>query len=160
MTSPIALLLLNLQQEEALLRTFVTLLHEEEDALSDVQSDDLRWERIEATADEKSRRGESLMESAATRGRLLTMLGFDATFRGMEAACCLHAELGQVWQRIKQCAYAAKTQNDKNGVLVHAHLAETRKSLVALQNLASTATGYDARGRSKGVSSHRTIVAG
>jgi flagella synthesis protein FlgN len=124
-----------LHAERDALRTFVTLLETEQQAL--ISGD---TEPLLTLADSKIQAAQALNKLIGSRERNLLALGATSASGGLTAWLKTHAaNILPLWQEIQQFAEQAQQLNRNNGILIQTKLRHNQQALSVLNNAANRA---------------------
>ena len=144
-------LLRQLDEELALFSEFLDLLEEEAAALAGG-----RFTLLAGLTERKRDLTARIAACDAGRERLLVAMGHCADRAGADAAARSGGPaLQQAWARTLAVAARAREQNHRVGVMVHAHLDFTRRSIAFLQTGSRPLYGPDGQHRAGGASGLR-----
>lgn len=136
-----------IQDELALLRRFVTLLQEEQQAL--VEGDP---ERLLLLAEEKSRQASALGQLAIARNQELSALGLAKDKPGMDAWLArqeARAPVRNDWAALLTLAAETRRQNELNGKLISTRMQHNQRALEVLAAATNQAMLYGPDGQQR-----------
>ncbi|NYT61977.1 flagellar protein FlgN [Alcaligenaceae bacterium] len=147
-----------LEEEVALVQTFITVLEAEAQALTEAGTTDA----LSDSTDQKNHYADQLMMVADKRQLLLTQLGYSDDKAGLDTAANEHASLRLHYQSLLEKAQIADDLNTANGSIIDNFLAHNQQALDTLRTLAGAGNLYDASGRANrgNQGSTRTFKAG
>ncbi|GAA5234035.1 flagellar protein FlgN [Verticiella sediminum] len=131
-----------MERELAVLRDFTALLEEETAALSTRAEPDV----LAQLAERKMFARDALANLAAERDAVLAAIGLPIGHAGTQQAADADAELYVCWQDLLAAAGQARALNERNGMLVRAHLRNAQQAVRAIR-VATGADLYGADGR-------------
>jgi flagella synthesis protein FlgN len=132
-----------LEQECALVRDFIKVLHDEAAALEHPGND----AALLASTQAKNQCAENLAQASGVRDALLAGHGLPAGKPGLDAARRKEPALAPLCDALLDKAAEARRLNLANGAAIETYLAHTRRAMQTLRSLAGTGNLYDARGR-------------
>lgn len=132
-----------LEQEHDLIQSFIEVLKEEAQALTEGGDTDALAESTEV----KNRYADHLLSVANERQGLLVQLGYPADKSGLDAAARDHVELRETCQAVLEKAEAASQLNTSNGITINTFLAHNQQTLDMVRGLIGASNLYDASGR-------------
>ena len=136
-----------IKDELALLRRFVTLLQEEQQAL--IEGD---LERLLPLAEEKSRQANALGQLAVGRNQVLSAQGLTADKRGMDAWLGSQAKTSPArndWAALLALAAETRRLNELNGKLISTRMQHNQRALAVLAAATNQAMLYGPDGQQR-----------
>ena len=146
-----------IKDELALLRRFVTLLQEEQQAL--IEGD---LERLLPLAEEKSRQANALGQLAVGRNQILSSQGLPADKRGMDAWLESQAKASAArndWAALLALAAETRRQNELNGKLIGTRMQHNQRALAVLAAATNQAMLYGPDGQQRAPTGSRDFGA-
>lgn len=123
------LLLQHMNREAAAIGSFIELLDQEAQAMTDGN-----FATLPELAERKSQQAETIVQLRSQREAEQLAQGFAPDRSGIEAAVAIGGKaLHKAWSELQQCAAQARQSNHRNGVMIHTHLEFTRQSIGFLQ---------------------------
>lgn len=136
---------------------FIDLLEAEAAALTESDNTD----DLLATTDAKQAAATRLRELSDRRAALVAELGGTGSdYAAMQDVAARYDELAPAWAHLLELTGHARNLNQRNGVLIDAHLRHTQMSLDLLRTVAGVGNVYDASGRAHAINSGKTIATG
>jgi len=136
---------------------FIDLLEAEATALTESDSAD----ELMGTTQAKQAAAARLGELYARRSALVAELGgAGGDYAAMQDLAARHAELAPAWEQLLELSSQARSLNQRNGVLIDAHLRHTQMSLDLLRGISGLGNVYDASGRAQAMGVGKTIATG
>lgn len=146
-----------LAQERTEVTAFIALLTQESEVLGQPEALDA----LETLTRLKALQAESLRALGESRDAWLREQGHGEGHAAMQAAVEKNAYLAEPWAALLENVSQASAQNQENGALIGAHMADTQEKLDTLRRLqAGTSDVYNARGLPQGARSGRPLAAG
>ncbi|WP_211465972.1 flagella synthesis protein FlgN [Collimonas silvisoli] len=132
-------LLKHLQQERAVLETFLDLLDREAEAL--IKS---RFEELPLITERKAQLAERITALEQVREQRQQAAGFGLGRTGGDAAAAAGgSDLQQIWRELLTRAAQARDNNHRNGIMIHTHLDFVRRSINFLRAHGQSLYGAD-----------------
>ena len=133
------LLLQHLMRERAVVGSFIELLDQEAQAMTQGQ-----FSALPALAERKSELADQIAQLERQRAGEQVRLGYTADRKGTDAATAAGGEaLQKTWVDLRECAALAHESNHRNGVMIHTHLDFTRQAISFLQSRGKPLYGPD-----------------
>ncbi|PLC52213.1 flagellar biosynthesis protein FlgN [Pollutimonas nitritireducens] len=132
-----------LEQEVDLVQSFISVLEEEAQALTEAGDTDALGESTVA----KNRYADQLALVADERQALLAQLGYPGDKPGLDAAALNHPQLRDLCKALLEKADTASQLNASNGIVINTFLAHNQQALDMVRGLVGASNLYDASGR-------------
>ncbi|HEU0229204.1 MAG TPA: flagellar protein FlgN [Burkholderiaceae bacterium] len=132
-----------LEQECALVRHFIDVLHDEAQALEHPDDNTA----LQASTHAKNQCAESLAQVSNQRDALLAQQGLPIGKQGLDASSRNDPALAPLCHELQALAAEARRLNLENGAAIEIYLTHTQRAIQTLRNLAGTSNLYNAKGR-------------
>lgn len=140
-----------LQLASAAMRSFLGILHKEQEALIEG-----KIEQLEVLASDKAQMAGQLAELAARRNRGLVSRSLNPDREGIDA-CLADTNAAGAWRDLQGLVQAAQDLNRANGEMIEARLRHNQRALAALQGAAGVVSLYGPQGHTLGFSGGRPL---